>query len=124
MLLRWLLIVWQVFWLVVFIPGHTRGAITLPDGSAGCSLQPAGGCCGSGAQSSGREPTQEDRRRCAVCFLANGYLPPVVYHFDLTLAERTIERPDKLRAQLAPLPFDFPYYPLGPPVATLHFKLV
>jgi hypothetical protein len=117
MVTRWLLIGWQVFWLAVFVPGHTRGAITLPgEPSARCYLDssPAGGCCSS-AKSDGQEPTPDDRRRCAVCFLVKGYINPVIDTFELTLTERLIEATLMWRAQVRLVAFDFPYYPSGPP---------
>lgn len=117
MVTRWLLIGWQVFWLAVFVPGHTRGAITLPgEQSPRCYVDssPGGGCCGANKSDKG-SPSPDDRRRCAVCYLVKGYINPVIDTFELTLTERTIEAVILWRAQVRRVAFDFPYYPVGPP---------
>jgi hypothetical protein len=83
-----LLVLFQAFWLNVVVPGHTRGAVTLPgSGRSGHALAHAGGCCaaagGAGSRHGKKAPTADDRARCAICsFAASLSAPPAV---DTTL---------------------------------------
>lgn len=66
----------------VVLPGHTRGAVTLP-GTKGAL--PA--CCMArlGADSkSGQAPTPQQQAHCAICFFAARVCQPVTYDFHLT----------------------------------------
>ena len=67
------LLLYQFAFLNLFLPGHTRGAITL-DPARGC----AACCCGQPADSRprDRQPTESDRHSCAVCHFAARVVPP------------------------------------------------
>jgi hypothetical protein len=107
-----LFIVWQMAWLNVIVPGHTRGAVTLPSGS-GVRVS----CCSSdGAKSNPTAPTSGQRARCAICYFAAGLSAPTFFSTNLNFL--------RLR-QAAPLPqisvpvlayTPLPYFPCGPPV--------
>lgn len=60
----------QIVWLNVVVPGHTRGAVTLA--GAGCPDQSCTSttllkCCPTGGR---RHPTPAQQRACAICFFA------------------------------------------------------
>ncbi|HEX8525172.1 MAG TPA: hypothetical protein VF669_23175 [Tepidisphaeraceae bacterium] len=61
------LLLFQLVWLNVILPGHTRGAVTLPQAGTG------GACCGhrenAGEKSIPPKPAK-DPAHCAVCFFA------------------------------------------------------
>jgi hypothetical protein len=76
--LVWPVILFQLFWLNVFVPGHTRGAITMP----GAHAAEASGCCEPQKSDTGK-PTPEQQRRCAVCYIVAGYSLPPVFDIDL-----------------------------------------
>jgi len=98
-------------WLNVVVPGHTRGRVTMPGCAAsGNSVAP---CCASKQQSS--KPTPEQKRRCAVCYVAATYSVPVVHIFDFTPAERTAVLDIPAAAQVQSIDFPVPYWPVGPP---------
>lgn len=89
--------------LVVFLPGHTRGAMTLNARDAGGDdcCKPAAkvvSCCGE--EEKPGEPTQSDRAACAVCWWAAGLLttPPFVLENDH--AERALDRAHRYDAQV------------------------
>ena len=117
----WLFILWQVFWLNIFLPGHTRGAF----GVTACedctaTAAPADdaepSCCAVKHNSpEPKQPTETQKRNCAICYFAKGYTLPVVYVFDLTLHGRVIARLESTRPQVDSIDFGFPYYPVGPP---------
>ena len=82
---RLLVLSWFSFWLVVFIPGHTRGAVEMPDAQAAaasccapaepsCCAPTAGrnaSCCtpGQSTQPHNDDAPADPARRCMVCFL-------------------------------------------------------
>ena len=116
----WLFTLWQAFWLVIFIPGHTRGAITLPADKvsrAQGQLEKPSCCSVIGKPSPGKEPTKDQRRRCAVCHLAKAYTVPTVFVFELELTGRLDERFVLARPQITVIDFGFPYFPSGPPAS-------
>jgi hypothetical protein len=57
--LAWAVILFQLLWLNVFVPGHTRGAITV----AG-SDQTTADCCAATKHTSHDAPTPDQQRRC------------------------------------------------------------
>lgn len=84
--LRLVVLLWFAGWLLLVMPGHKRGIVTLPGAGAEqvkaqacCDPQaptccepaapdPAADCCGSG--SDGRPPKPVDpAKHCAICFL-------------------------------------------------------
>ena len=67
--IRIALIVYQVAWLNVVLPGHTRGAVTVP----GYQPSIAKACCAtdrSGARHDEDAESRERARHCAVCHFA------------------------------------------------------
>lgn len=119
----WALIFFQVVWMNVIIPGHIRGAVTLPDRKAaarqemGPKVLDAGGCCASliGKKDKTRTPTSEERQRCAVCFVAAGYSLPPVYGFDLTPNGTAIETVVAFVQRIESPAFPRTYDATGPP---------
>lgn len=83
--------------LVAFLPGHTRGLITMNstgDGDACCApVVKKIDCCATDDASAthAKKPSASDKANCAVCAWAAGLLtiPPV--SFDHSLAERAYE---------------------------------
>jgi hypothetical protein len=135
-MLRWFLILWQCFWLVLFLPGHTRGVITMPDGrqagrqvgspearTVSSQSQPrlaAKSCCAESSRPindrGDRKPTEEEKRRCVVCYIAKGYTVASAFSFQFDFAERTLEDCFEAESLCIVSPLDFPYYAIGPPV--------
>lgn len=101
---RLLVLAWFSFWLVVFIPGHTRGAVEVPGqasestrGSC-CTPAPVPSCCAPSASElpadlaccdldalqdgSGDDLPDDPARRCMICFLKAHLTdaPPVVLY--------------------------------------------
>jgi hypothetical protein len=76
--LAWAVILFQLLWLNVFVPGHTRGAVTV----AG-SDQTTADCCAATKHTSHDAPTPDQQRRCAVCYVVAGYTLPPVFDIDL-----------------------------------------
>ena len=69
------LLAFQTMWLVLVLPGHTRGMISWTRASASdacCTVdhRPVRGPDG--------QPTQEQQKNCAVCYYAVGLTPPPV----------------------------------------------
>ena len=121
---------WQALWLNVVLPGHTRGAITLPGAATparaeverGGAANVAHACC-SVPRSHDDVPAREqapkpgDRARCAICYFATGLsVPPAI---DLAPAPRCavdllpVPPPDVVLVR------DFPpaYHGRAPPTA-------
>jgi hypothetical protein len=74
------LVIFELIWLNVIIPGHTRGCVTMP---CGCSeASPAAACplcAAADAKGSHHSPTPTDREHCALCFFAAHLsIPPVI----------------------------------------------
>jgi hypothetical protein len=61
------LLLFQALWLNVIIPGHTRGALTLPSTSSS-----AASCCSHRDVDQKNAPAKpaKDASRCAICFFA------------------------------------------------------
>jgi hypothetical protein len=81
------LVIFEAIWLNVIIPGHTRGAVTMPCGCGGES--PVAAACPfcavektaeKTAEKTGHHvPTPADREHCALCFFAAHLsIPPVL----------------------------------------------
>jgi hypothetical protein len=71
--------VFELIWLNVIIPGHTRGSVTMPC----CSCEThtsADSCPMCAAKKAGpRTPTPADREHCALCFFAAHLsIPPTI----------------------------------------------
>lgn len=106
--------------LVVFLPGHVRGQITMGPRDAGgdrvescCAPPPPPSCCG---KSSGGQPTQKDRDNCAVCFFAAGLITTPAFILDLTHSERTFERARVYHEQVRRVALRLNHHGRDPPV--------
>lgn len=103
------LVVFQSLWLNVIIPGHTRGAITLP----GFKSTPDT-CC---KQDSKKQAPSDDRAsHCAVCFFAARLSMPVV--IDLTPQELALSGEQEAPAPeiVASLDVQLTYRGRAPPI--------
>lgn len=105
---RWALVIFQFFFLNVFLPGHTRGAITIDGKSSVAS------CC-EGRPGKKHSPTRQDRQCCAVCYLAAHYVPVEPFVFEMDAMERLREAHEAAVAQVCSLDFPTPFWPAGPP---------
>jgi hypothetical protein len=112
---RVLLILWQAWCLNVFLPAHTRGAMTVPD----VKHAAAGGhaCCAHGEKPSNPsdKPTPDQRSRCAVCYFAAGLTTPAVVDyrlFEFGAVEMLEVPPPNVAVSSA---YPLPYYACGPP---------
>jgi hypothetical protein len=112
---RLILAAYVLVWFTMFVPSHTRGVVTVP-GAKQDSLSATGShsCCPSGKSD---KPTKEQRKQCAVCFVASALSTPIVYVVQM----RPIDcigvasiHPD---AQVLSNDFPAPYWPTGPPAA-------
>jgi hypothetical protein len=110
-------LLYQAFFLNVFVPGHTRGIVQLPGSHM---VMPC--CCGMGAGDSKKSPTDKDKQNraenCAICaFAARLTIPPTI---DLTLPP--LEKLGLIE-QLSPRQIELPAFPLryhGRAPPTLH----
>jgi len=96
-LFRVAILLWFAGWLVVVMPGHTRGVVKLPGAAlaeaalcceptpdASC-CDPAPTCCGDvsgGAPKPGDAPIDDPAKHCAICFLKATLTdpPPVTWY--------------------------------------------
>src|SRR4051794_35307660 len=77
------LLVFQAVWLTVILPGHTRGAVTLPGYKPADSESCAGCCPQHSGTSDPATPADPGRAaHCAICFFAARLSVPVA--IDLT----------------------------------------
>jgi hypothetical protein len=109
------LVIFELVWLNVIIPGHTRGCVTMPCGCREESSAPAAAqacplCAAAAEKGSHHSPTPSDREHCALCFFAAHLsIPPVL---DLSaprlgfLAYVGPERAKHLIAREVLAPFD------------------
>jgi hypothetical protein len=82
--IRWSLILFQLLWLNVILPGHTRGSITIPGSKPSCGQvsNSGSGCCSAKAKQKSESPTPEQKSRCAFCYFAMGMSTPPVVEFN------------------------------------------
>ena len=83
---RIFLIAFQVLFLNVIVPGHTRGIVTMSGRSSAAGVEASnagGGCCRTHGGPR-RTPSDKDRAECAICFFAARVTPPPVVDFHLT----------------------------------------
>lgn len=117
LILRIILSGYVLVWLTFVVPGHTRGKITIPGAdSISVSLQ-QDSCCSvkSPPSSSDHTPTQDERKRCAVCYAVACFMPApplVVYSTPLALIELSH---DRAAAQVSSVSFPAPFWPTAPP---------
>lgn len=116
---------WFVAWLVVVMPGHQRGIVTLPDAEqtgnqAASCCQPKPSCCGPKAtgdcpDTPGDRPA-DPAKHCAICFLKAhltdpppvtlytpflGELDELAFHLETAIADQQTA-PDQLRGRAPP----------------------
>ena len=78
------LVIFELIWLNVIIPGHTRGCVTMPCGCSEGSAASAAAvacplCAAAEAKGSHHSPTPADREHCALCFFAAHLsIPPAI----------------------------------------------
>jgi hypothetical protein len=107
---RILLIVWQVWCLNVFLPLHTRGAMTVGKATS------AHACCRHGSERrESDKPTPEERSRCSVCYFAAGLSTPPVIDWNLNPNGLIDLLDPPVPAFVLSLDFPLPYYACGPP---------
>jgi hypothetical protein len=106
-------------WLLVwFLPGHTRGRITLGAKDAdSCCVQKRPSCCAAdeSPQPGSQMPTSRDRANCAVCFWAAGLLHTVPVSFTILFLERHHEHLATLATQFRSIQLPRETLPRGPP---------
>jgi len=110
-----LLVFWAGF-LGIFVPGHTRGAITLPGaGCSDCKTVKADSCCATDTTTERDEPTQDQKKRCAVCFFVMSLyvVPPFV--LDVRAAGLVAVLPLRPPAVVGLPTLDPTYWGRGPP---------
>lgn len=109
--LCWLVILFQLFWLNVVVPGHVRGRITV------AGTEPARSACCKTNHDPARQknPTRDEQGRCAVCSVAAGYTLPPVYDFDHRPDGETFIRALQLSAQIVSPAIPRTYDANGPP---------
>jgi hypothetical protein len=113
---RILLVLWQAWCLNVFLPAHTRGAMTVGEAVRGtpAATHP---CCAPRRHDDDddRKPTPEQKSRCAVCYYAMGLsVPPVA---DCRLRDAGFAQilpPPRPLDLISPGP-DLPFDACGPP---------
>lgn len=111
-----LLTLFQLYWLVVFIPSHQRGAITF-DGvwEAGEAVEVGRGCCGGEHEPGPAEPTEGDRSQCVVCYFVAGLSTPppvlVVPELSRSLIFGAMRLAEGVRTAATAVPYDA----TGPP---------
>lgn len=113
--------------LVVFLPGHQRGSITLGPAEAGescCAPVPEPvSCCAvestdpadSPHPTSHEEPTARDVANCAVCYWAAGLLTTPPFVFDFSHAKRAFEHARAYHAQVQAVACRLNQYGRDPP---------
>ena len=113
----WLFILWQVFWMNIFIPGHTRGAYGEVGGGCCAPAVKSASCCKAGKPEGQQPPTEEQKQRCVVCYIAKGYTVATAFVVELAPSGRAVERIHARQAQVRSVRFELPFYPIGPPAA-------
>jgi hypothetical protein len=112
--LRAILAFYVPAWFNVVVPGHTRGVITMP-GANEQSCHASSCCSSDSSDSSDKKPSPDERRRCAVCYVAASYTFPVVHIFHLAPSELLTVSNVTAHAQVESIDFPAPYWPVGPP---------
>ena len=110
------LVIFQSLWLNVVLPGHTRGAITLPgyEASSGSSQ----GCCKPQDHDSRDSNKPTDRAaHCAICFFAARLTLPDVIDLNPAPLGLAGDAPDESRDSIASIDLRLTYLGRGPPVA-------
>lgn len=115
----WLLLFWQAFYLGIFLPGHQRGGYGTVGKDSCCATpetqQVEESCCKPSKGSPEKTPTEDQKRRCLVCYNAVGVSIPPVFVFDFAFSGTAFLRRSTTTPQVSSIAFDLPYYPVGPP---------
>jgi hypothetical protein len=107
------LLAFQAMWLLLVLPGHTRGAISWTRGASASDA-----CCfvqKGTTPAPNNTPTKEQQKNCAVCYYALGLTPPPVldlYVPDLGLIKIIPLLPVPMHAEQDHL---LTYHACGPP---------
>jgi hypothetical protein len=79
----WPLILFQLVWLNVVLPGHTRGLVTV-----GQPCESPARCCAQKSKVPGsKSPTPDQQKRCAICAFAAALSTPPVINISLELRD-------------------------------------
>lgn len=106
---RVVFLIFMTWLLVWFLPGHTRGAITM-------SPKVEHDCCAAKTPEPEGQPSEEDKANCAVCFWAAGLLPVIPVDFTIVFLERHHEQMARLATQCRSVALHRDSLPRGPPV--------
>src|SRR5687767_5270002 len=99
----------------MFVPSHTRGVVTLPGTKMqSLSTNDSSSCCHSKESD---KPTREQRKRCAVCFVASALSTPTVYVMQMRPIECIGIASIRSDAQVLTHEFPAPFWPTGPPAS-------
>lgn len=106
--LRFIFLAYLAWLLVLFLPAHTRGQITLgPRDGATTAPTTTRSCCDADEDHGvatthpiSKSPTSKDRANCAICFWAAGILPTAPFVFHIVLVEQSLERAHAYTAQV------------------------
>jgi hypothetical protein len=78
------ILLFEVVWFNIIVPGHTRGIVVVQSGATStetcplCAAVACPLCAQHAAPNSSKNPTPADRANCAICqFMAHLSLPPV-----------------------------------------------
>jgi hypothetical protein len=112
---RFILAAYVLVWFTMFVPSHTRGVVTMPGAKPdSVSASNAHSCCPSEKTD---KPTKEQRKRCAVCFVASALSTPIVYIVQMRPIDCIGVASIHSNAQVLSDEFPAPYWPTGPPAA-------
>lgn len=119
--IKFALLLFQAMWLLLVLPGHTRGAISWTRLSGG-SEPDSHSCCDADDDAPATpdgEPTREQKKNCAVCYYAAG-LTPVPMLDIFVLDSGLLEIIPVLAAPTQPeQAHRLTYYACGPPDSAL-----
>lgn len=116
-LLKLGLLAFHLAWLLVVLPGHTRGLISWTK-SDSPQRQSVDSCCSvrkSSNPDKPSEPTDQQKRTCAVCAYALGLTPPPVHDFTPPALKLLDILPLARAIVLAEQAHRLTYYACGPP---------
>ena len=80
--LRYAVLLWFAGWLLLVMPGHKRGIVTLPGAeiqqaaTASSCCEPAPPCCQTGEDDCGQQGPIDPAKHCAICFLKSHLTDP------------------------------------------------
>ena len=111
------LLIFQIIWLNVILPGHMRGIVTLP-GSGACE-ESGSSCCSAKKNSNPSKPGQSNGNRaarCAICYFAARVTPPPVVDLRPPALELLAIQSPPARLEAISLERLCPYLGRAPPV--------